>query len=420
MPDKLIPENIFTTNMTKSANKGRFGIGEAAPIAKQTAPTPAPTPAPASAPASAPSPTSDRKSKITADPPAPLDSKTSPEKPVTSVPSSEVKKTVPRSLGSAEVIRMQQKILEFKEAASSIPFFSMNASSEGGKAKKSKSTNISFDGLGSPSKTQQDTVTTDELTGYRAMGNMIMNSYFKNKEHGHVFIDTELASPQRNDLASGATSQTDIRAIINSISQIGTPSQSGGKGEKAVDGQWGPRTNNALKLIFNVVAALSLIIKDFGFNIKIGEGLQKLQSLLPTNPPTENIAVLAKEITDKLLVPSISIIKKFNSQLLDNKELSDYISQRKGLAEIKSHKEPSYKKDPKQSEYYEANKLKPFTAQKIGIKSKLDNKNVELSYNSLSSIESLKKSLTEQGFESWTSPKYLPIALDQILKNIEG
>jgi hypothetical protein len=344
--------------------------------------------------------------------------------PVVPAPTQEIKST--QSFGTTEVIRMQQLILQFKEEASKIPFFNMNAATEGGKLKKSKTKQISdpkFDyGSGSAvdsEKNKPGNFTQDQLSGYRAIGNMIMNSYFKNKDHGQSFIDVDLESPQRNDAGAGATAQSDILAIVNSIGRIGTPAQSGGKGEKVVDGQWGPRTNNSLKLIFNVITSLFLMRKDvFGKDIPT-KSLDKIKSMIPAIPPTQNIASLAKEVTN-FLGEAIGFVKKFNEELLSNKEFNDLIGQKKGLAQIDSAKNPSYLEDQKQNDYFEANKTAPYTPQKVGIKSKLDNKNIELSYASLNSIDSFKKALVEQGFESWTLPNYLPTALDQILANIEG
>jgi hypothetical protein len=92
-------------------------------------------------------------------------------------------------------------------------------------------------------------------------GSFLVNQYVNNeKVVGKQFVNVDLREPLRSGTA---IKNVDLRGIVSTIKRIGTPGSEG-----SADGIWQTRTNNSLKQIYAVAAALVQLQKDLGIQIE--------------------------------------------------------------------------------------------------------------------------------------------------------
>lgn len=246
-----------------------------------------------------------------------------------------------------EVTQLQQAILNFADIASSSDVTSMSGNAEGNMNGKQKRQIPIVDALptkGRPEDgqmgdkqqyelNQQTKDDTKYLGGSDAFGKFIVNNYIpKDSYIGKQYLNVDVAGQKNREHASMAPSN--LRGIIDTIKRIGSPNA---KGEKTVDGIWQNRTNNALHVIGDLVAAMLSLSKDMNINVPgyTEKDLQVYKGTLPAaytdlKSPAD-FSARAKE-----LIPHIKAMTDFfrnlNAKVFANKNLRKYIDQHQSFA----------------------------------------------------------------------------------------
>lgn len=177
----------------------------------------------------------------------------------------------------------------------------------------------------------------DLLTGSNPFLNFLVSSYMNvAKTTGKQLVNTDEKQPVRMDTAK---MNDNFKGVLQTITRIGTPGS-----ERAPDGNWGPRTNNALKQIYSLAYALTKVTEDMGVKLSSMYGEQDLLEFynnIPQEPNQINVhekvkraAVLAKNL-DKLR----ALYDSFRETIFNNPTYKAHISQEKPLF-VKKHDQP--------------------------------------------------------------------------------
>lgn len=313
--------------------------------------------------------------------------------------------TKPNAINTAgSVIRMQTNIIAFRRNAQKSDMFSLSPEERGNNERKT----TNYQG---------------QLEGYKPVGKFMVDHFMNNKEYGNQYLPVDMGSPQRNTMGVGASKLDSLPAIVDSIGRVGSPGSPGsGTSEFKADGIWGPRTNNALKLICNVVTTMYLFSKSVRFEITtINDGLlSEFKSFIPEVSPYESKeSVLEQQtkaniINSKFLEPALKFLEEFNANIESKKDIKETISQSKPFLTLtKSTEKLGDSDDLSENEHYEkgAAGYKP----NYGVKIMLDQKPLELSYTDLSNYENLKKAV-QRVSPAWASNQQY---MNQVVKKIE-
>jgi hypothetical protein len=150
-------------------------------------------------------------------------------------------------------------------------------------------------------------------------------------QSGQQYVNTDVGSEHRGD--AGAIQDTNLRGIINTLKQIGTPGK-----ETTPDGIWKQRTDNALWQISKLMMTVQHLSKSMNIPIKgIDEIVDAFTKALPkryTEIDESNKAELANHLTD-LIHQMTAMFSSFRSSVLQDKDLSQYIAQEKPFAQYK-------------------------------------------------------------------------------------
>lgn len=169
----------------------------------------------------------------------------------------------------------------------------------------------------------------DLLTGSNPFLNFLVSSYMNvAKTTGKQLVNTDVKQPVRMDTAK---INDNFKGVLETLTRIGTPGS-----ERAADGNWGPRTNNALKQIYSLAYALTKVTEDMGVQLSSMYGEQDLAEFynsIPADPTKLNIndkiqkaSVLAKNL-DKLR----ALYDSFRDKIFNNPNYKAHISQEKPL-----------------------------------------------------------------------------------------
>ena len=321
------------------------------------------------------------------------------------------------SQNARPIYDMQTAIIAYKTEAQKHPVFSMNPEEFGGKTKKSV-TPITKDYYGTltPSSQTPLTTSTDNLGGYSHFNKFITDNYLKNKDFGKQFLPVDLSEPGRTSV--GAGDLNNLSSLIDSIGRVGTPGSSGGKGEIFVDGNWGARTNNALKLIYNVSKTILLVAKDLGIDTKEFpiDSIEEFGKAIPTeNAPYKSINVVELQKLaikmKKYIVISTDLLQEFSEKVLSNSKNAQFISQEKGILPL--DKAPVHpENDRNLSEVFEKNKNSTFQAV-------LGDKTTTFTIDDLSSLDKFKAAISKVD-PAWAGNDYLEQAYNSVRKSALG
>jgi hypothetical protein len=151
--------------------------------------------------------------------------------------------------------------------------------------------------------------------GRTSFSNFMVLSYLRDSAVKGVEFDPD---PKKSKLSQKMPSDLkNMYVVLDSIKRLGSESN-----EFAVDGIWGPRTNNSLRNIVAIADAILRISDDLGFKVKSFNSLQlkDLQSMIPLTD--KDISLQEKNIRapfiSKYLDDLISLFKEFNEEILNS------------------------------------------------------------------------------------------------------
>lgn len=243
---------------------------------------------------------------------------------------------IPASYGLAAVKEMQQAILDFVGVAASTDVTSMTGNQQGQqygqqtRALPSTSMEKHEDEMKAIHDSKDD---KEYLGGSDPFGNFLVQHYVKGDPVGQQYLNVDVSGNKARSDAS--IENLNIRGILDTIKRIGTPGA-----EKAVDGIWQVRTNNALKNIFALTSGMLKFAQ--AMKLQVGgyteDALKDFASKIPTSytalKTPNDVAEAAKQIT-----PHIKAITKFFESLkaavFNKPELRKFIDQKEAFVSYK-------------------------------------------------------------------------------------
>tara|TARA_R110000868_G_scaffold99024_1_gene272580 strand:- start:9771 stop:10922 length:1152 start_codon:yes stop_codon:yes gene_type:complete len=235
----------------------------------------------------------------------------------------------PASYGLAAVKEMQQAILDFVGVAASTDVTSMTGNQHGQQYGQ-QTRAIPGQPVAGQGESKDD---KEYLGGSDPFGNFLVQHYVKGDPVGQQYLNVDVSGNKARSDAS--IENLNIRGILDTIKRIGTPGA-----EKAVDGIWQVRTNNALKNIFALTSGMLKFAQAMKLQVNgyTEDALKDFKSKIPesyTNLKTPNdVAEAAKQIT-----PHIKAITKFFESLktavFEQPELRKFIDQKAAFVSYK-------------------------------------------------------------------------------------
>jgi hypothetical protein len=171
------------------------------------------------------------------------------------------------------------------------------------------------------------------LGGSDPFGKFLVQNYIgKDSFIGKQYLNVDVAGQTNREHAS--MNPTNLRGIIDTIKRIGSPSA---KGERVVDGVWQTRTNNALHVIADLTEAIMNLSRDMGITLKsyTPEMLAQFKQNVPESwtqmKSSEDVNTRAATLT-KHLNAMTKMYEQFNTDVLNNKSIRQFIDQREAFA----------------------------------------------------------------------------------------
>lgn len=275
------------------------------------------------------------------------------------------------SQGYATIREMQQAILDFAAKAEATSSTNLQGAGQEEGAQTRETDNPNYDPSQPEGPNNQKTFTSNEhLGGTDPFGRFLVSNYLNSASPvGKQYLNVDVAGQKNRNDAS--IKNTSLKGIIDTIKRIGSP---GMTGEKAKDGQWGTRTNNALKAIYAVSYAVYNASKTMGLNIDVlnDSVLTKFQSLIPVDDASlAKLSANEKVARAKELAPLIdtmsSVFDEFKKYVLSNTKYTKYLEQNKSFQQYKQlPTSGSSLLSKEENEVYRANMSEPLAGLEIG------------------------------------------------------
>lgn len=237
--------------------------------------------------------------------------------------------TRPISHSVPAVKEMQQAILNFANAAAATDVTALQGNQQGQQYGEQSRT-APMDMPESKDLNAPEDNKKEFLGGSDPFGNFITQNYIpKDSFTGRQYLNVDVAGGKNRTTHS--SQPMNLRGIIDSMKRIGTPGSSGT--EKSVDGVWQTRTNNALHIIIDLVAAMQTFITDMKIQVP-GFTTEQLEAFKKSVPQVYTELKTPEDIKSRalLLTPQIIEMTKFFQNLkptvFENKQLRQYIDQK--------------------------------------------------------------------------------------------
>lgn len=178
---------------------------------------------------------------------------------------------------------------------------------------KTISNSIDYDSLRAGLNGKGDAKSFEKSYGKDSFTNFMVNRYLRNADVKGQEFDTDPTKTKMQD--KKPSELMNMSAILDGLNRIGLPSK-----EPFADGNWGPRTNNALKNVAAIADAVVKVGKQLGMESKAFDlnKVAALGSLIPGNEKElkpEEFATRAAEIT-KILNGVQQLFLDFKDQVL--------------------------------------------------------------------------------------------------------
>lgn len=260
-----------------------------------------------------------------------------------------------RSSGFTAVQEMQRAILEFAAAASANDVTSLQGNEKGqmyGEQSRVGPQDMPVSrNLDAPEDNRKE-----YLGGSDPFGNFLTQQYIGKSDAGRQYLNVDVAGNKNRQ--DHSMEDLSFRGVIDSIKRIGSP----GMGEKAVDGVWQVRTNNALKNIYAIADGLINFARDMTLTIPgySEKDLANFSALIPkeyTDLKSEGEkAQRAKDLTTHIKAIT-KYFESFKTSVLNNKRMRAFIDQRKSFIQHPTAKEKSAKDvlGPEEHDFFKKN-----------------------------------------------------------------
>lgn len=232
------------------------------------------------------------------------------------------------------VKEMQRAILAFADVASSTDVTSMQGN-QSGRQTGDQSRMLDTDQPESRDLSDPADEHKEHLGGSDPFGNFLIQQYVVGDPVGKQYLNVDVAGKQNRQ--NSTIDDTSLRGVIDSIKRLGSPGTSGG--EKSVDGIWAYRTDNAIKNVYAIANAMFNFAKD----LKVPSGysqdnLEAFKKEIPAEytqlkDPNDKIK-RAKAITEQVKAIT-SFFQSLKSSVLNNRDLRQYIDQKKPFVQYK-------------------------------------------------------------------------------------
>lgn len=316
--------------------------------------------------------------------------------------------------GSASIKEMQKAILNFATKASETSTTNLQGKGREEGDQVIDTPNPNFDStkpesVDNPKKIKSN----NHLGGTDPFGNFLVKNYLGNEDPvGKQYLNVDVAGNKNRE--SNTIDDTSLKGIIDTIKRIGTPGTMGT--EKAADGVWETRTNNALKNIYAVAYAMFHAATDMELNINglSEEKLEQFKKLVPMNFSDLSVAQkpeVSKQLTG-LINDMATIFDSFKKFVLKNNKYTKYIEQDKSFVAYKQKPQSgSALLDEKENAVYRANMTSPIPGVKVG--------NVDVTLADLENITYFKMMMTRAG-KNGNDPAELAKTVVEVSKALSG
>lgn len=181
--------------------------------------------------------------------------------------------------------------------------------------------------------TDTQTNSGEYLAGTDPFLNFLVTAYMKKAgKVGKQFTTADQHVPGRVDTAKELDN---FKGVLHTLQRIGTPNKQGG--EQAPDGDWGPRTNNALLNIYALAKTLIDVQRDMGINFE-GYTENDLRQLGENIPETHNIDLNDKIKRAQTITSNLerfrAVYDSFRDKVLHDPNISPFLSQQKPLMTV--------------------------------------------------------------------------------------
>lgn len=168
----------------------------------------------------------------------------------------------------------------------------------------------------------------DSLAGADPFMSFLVNNYVnKSKPVGNQVVNTDVHMPSRMETSK---LNDNLKGILTTIQRIGTPGA-----EQKPDGQWGPRTTNALKQTYALAYMMMQLKKDMGIAVegysdadltKFHGDIPDSETKLPAAEQNQRATALIQDLTKFK-----QMYEDFRESILNNPNHAQYITQDKPL-----------------------------------------------------------------------------------------
>lgn len=195
------------------------------------------------------------------------------------------------------------------------------------------------------------------LGGSDAFGKFLVDRYMKTVPTGKQFVTTDLRMPVRTETA---TEDVSLKNIIATMKRVGKPGQ-----EHEADGDWGPRTNNALKQAAAFGRAMLMLTSDMDLKTSYTQAdLDLLNKYIPNDEKrvSQELKEKVAPIIEGELYKISNFYDSFKKFVLEHPQYKEQIEQNQPFYTLKSDLK---KMTPYEEKLYEANKLSELTGIQI-------------------------------------------------------
>jgi hypothetical protein len=180
----------------------------------------------------------------------------------------------------------------------------------------------------------------EQLLGSDPFGSFLVQQYAVNDPHGKQYLNVDVSGQDARK--QNSMDNASLRGIIDSIKRLGSPGTSGG--EKAADGIWMERTDNAIKNVYALTNAIFNFAKDLNVASKYTEAdLNAFRSNIPRKY-TDLKSAEDKANAANVLTPQINKATEFFSSIkvsiLNNANYRPFIDQKKPFVQYKKEVTP--------------------------------------------------------------------------------
>lgn len=198
--------------------------------------------------------------------------------------------------------------------------------------------------------------------GRDAFSNFMVNSYLRNSTVKGVEYDTD---PTKSKMVQKAPSDLKYMFIVlDTLKRLGQE-----KTEQMADGNWGPRTNNALRNISAIADSIAKLGKDLGMESGTYDvnKISELHSLVPENEKDISIQEKLQRAPKiaEILNGVSTLFGEFKQQVLSNPNYAPFINEGEPLFKVGPAKEKTFQPSQAEANIYKDLQSNPMNSRYV-------------------------------------------------------